>query len=138
MSRSLTQFVRYAIVGLASNLIGYLLYIVLTSVGLGPKLAMSLLYGLGVLQTFLFNKRWTFEHRGARGSVFFRYCLAYSLGYVVNFWVLLILVDQLGFPHEVVQGVMILSLAVMLFLLQKFWVFHSSEVQATPKYQKTK
>ena len=127
------QFIRYAIVGLASNLVGYLLYIVLTSVGLGPKLAMSLLYGLGVLQTFLFNKRWTFGHRGARGSVFFRYCLAYSLGYVINFWVLLILVDQLGFPHEVVQGVMILSLAVMLFLLQKFWVFQSTDTQAAPK-----
>ena len=72
MKKALTQFSRYAIVGLASNAIGYVLYIGLTRLGLGPKLAMSLLYGIGILQTFLFNKRWTFGHRGAHGSVFAR------------------------------------------------------------------
>lgn len=133
MKRTLAQFTRYAIVGLASNLIGYVLYLVLTRLGLGPKLAMSLLYGMGVLQTFLFNKRWTFEHRGAHRVVFFRYCAAYGFGYLINLAVLLVLVDRHGYPHEAVQGVMILSLAVMLFLLQKYWVFHSVEIQITPK-----
>jgi putative flippase GtrA len=117
------QFIRYAIVGLASNAIAYLIYIALTRVGLGPKVTMSLLYGLGVLQTFIFNKRWTFKHGGAHGLVFIRYCVTYGLGYVVNLVALLVLVDQQGYPHEIVQGVMIFALAVMLFLLQKYWVF---------------
>ena len=133
MRGTLGQFVRYAIVGLASNAIGYVLYLALTRLGFGPKLAMSLLYGIGVLQTFLFNKRWTFGHRGAHRVVFFRYCVAYGLGYLINFAVLLVLVDQRGYPHEVVQGVMILSLAVMLFLLQKYWVFHSVKFQEAEK-----
>jgi len=127
------QFIRYAVVGLASNAIGYVLYIVLTRLGLGPKLAMSLLYGIGVLQTFVFNKRWTFGHRGAHGLVFLRYCVAYGFGYFINLLVLLVLVDQHGYSHEIVQGVMILSLAVMLFLLQKYWIFQSREFRAVPK-----
>ena len=125
------QFIRYAIVGLASNAIAYLIYIALTRVGLGPKITMSLLYGLGVLQTFILNKCWTFEHGGAHGVVFIRYCVTYGLGYVVNLVALLVLVDQWGYPHEIVQGVMIFALAVMLFLLQKCWVFQASDFRTT-------
>ena len=123
MKQALTQFSRYAIVGLASNAIGYVLYIALTRLGLGPKLAMSLLYGIGVLQTFLFNKRWTFGHRGAHGSVFARYCFVYGLGYAVNLLALILLVDQAGLQHQWVQGVMILVVAVVLFTAQRYWVF---------------
>lgn len=129
MKRTLSQLVRYGVIGLASNAIGYVLYLLLTSLGMEPKMAMSLLYGIGVLQTFLFNKRWTFGHQGAHRLVFFRYCIAYGLGYLINLVVLLILVDQHGYQHELVQGVMILLLSLMLFLLQKFWVFQSIELQ---------
>ena len=119
----MTQFVRYAIVGLASNLIGYLLYIVLTRLGLGPKIAMSLLYVVGVLQTFVFNKRWSFRFDGAPKPALVRYATIYALGYVINFLALMIFVDQIGLPHQLVQGVMILVVAVMLFIAQRYWVF---------------
>jgi putative flippase GtrA len=52
--------------------------------------------------------------------------MAYGLGYVINLLVLFVLVDHLGYPHQVVQGMMVLALAVMLFLLQKFWVFRTN------------
>ena len=123
MKKTLTQFSRYAIVGLASNAIGYVLYIALTGVGLGPKLSMSLLYGIGILQTFLFNKRWTFGHRGAHRLLFARYCFVYGLGYVVNLLALILLVDQAGLRHQWVQGVMIVVVAVLLFAAQRYWVF---------------
>jgi putative flippase GtrA len=117
------QFIRYALVGLASNALLYAAYLVLTRLGAEPKLAMTLLYLTGVLQTFVFNKRWSFRHGGLHGPAFVRYCAAYALGYVVNFVALALLVDRLGWPHQGVQGVMIVLLALMLFALQKFWVF---------------
>lgn len=126
------QFVRYSLVGLASNLLLYLAFLVLTAAGMEPKVAMTLLYGVGVAQTFIFNKRWSFRHGGLHGPAFVRYCIAYGLGYVINLLVLIVLVDRMGYPHEIVQGVMVLSLAVMLFLLQKFWVFRPSSATSTP------
>ena len=117
------QFLRYALVGLTSNVLLYVAYLVLTRLGAEPKLAMTVLYLAGVVQTFLVNKRWSFRHGGLHGPAFLRYCAAYALGYVVNFVSLLMLVDRLGWPHQVVQGVMIVLLALMLFALQKFWVF---------------
>lgn len=123
MKRTILQVSRYAVVGLTSNAVGYLLYLLLTDLGLGPKLTMSMLYGVGVLQTFLFNKRWTFGHQGRNGAVFIRYCMAYGLGYVINLFALMILVDHLGYPHQIVQGMMIFLVAAMLFLAQRYWVF---------------
>jgi putative flippase GtrA len=117
------QLLRYGAVGLASNLLCYLAYLGLTRLGTDPKLAMSLLYVLGVLQTFVFNRRWTFEYSGEGRRVFYRYCAAYGAGYLTNLAVLYLLVDRLGYPHQAIQGAMILLLAAMLFLAQKFWVF---------------
>ncbi|MBV5310569.1 GtrA family protein, partial [Chromatium okenii] len=57
------QLSRYALVGVASNAFGYFLYLLLTNVGMGYKSAMSLLYIVGVAQTFIFNRSWSFRHQ---------------------------------------------------------------------------
>lgn len=122
------QALRFGIVGLASNAVLYLAYLAMTSYGTGPKLAMSLIYGIGVAQTFVFNKRWTFNHAGRHDTAFIRYITVYAGGYLANLFVLAWLVDGLGLPHQIVQGVMILTLAACFFVLQKFWVFKVSKV----------
>ena len=118
-----TQAFRYGIVGLVSNLVLYLFYLGLTWAGMGHKLAMTLLFALGVLQTFFFNKRWSFEHDGATHTALSRYVAAYACGYLLNLLALMVLVDRLGLPHQWVQGAMIIIVAGMLFLLQRYWVF---------------
>jgi putative flippase GtrA len=57
-----------------------------------------------------------------RGA-FVRYVISYAIGYLLNLSVLWLAVDYFGFPHQIVQGAMIFTLALMLFLLQKYWVF---------------
>lgn len=123
MKQTAFQFLRYGIVGLVSNAIGFILYILLTTVGIRPKLAMSLLYIVGTLQTFLFNKKWTFSYNGKLRSTFGRYFSIYAAGYLINLSVLILFVDRLGYQHQWVQGIMILVLAVFLFVMQKLWVF---------------
>lgn len=132
MSTTFGQLIRYGIVGVLSNAVGYLLYLLITAAGLEHKLAMTLLYAVGVAQTFFFNKRWSFRHGGAYGSAFVRYCLSYALGYMINLLALVVFVDWLDHPHQIVQGIVVLALAVMLFLLQKFWVFHSNTNASLP------
>lgn len=124
------QFIRYTIVGLGSNAILYLIYLLLTGIGLGHKSAMTLLYGIGILQTFLLNRRWTFDHEGKIHSAFVRYIIVYLTGYLVNLTALYIFVDLFGFAHQVIQGVMILFLAVLLFAMQRIWVFSKQDKAA--------
>jgi putative flippase GtrA len=117
------QFTRYVMVGAVSNSFLYLSYIGLTSIGWGHKTAMTLLYITGGLLTFIANRKWSFTHRGSGRSALARYIVAYVLGYLFNFALLWLFVDRLHQPHQIVQAVAIVLVAVSLFLMNKFWVF---------------
>ena len=119
------QFMRYAVVGLISNVSLYLAYLLLTSHGLGHKTTMSLLYVVGITQTFHFNRRWSFQHDSVSGRLFARYAGLYLLAWIFNWAALAYLVDALGLPHQWVQGVLILLIAGVLFLAQRTWIFKS-------------
>jgi putative flippase GtrA len=125
------QILRYAIVGLLSNAVGYCLYLLLTNAGMGYKLAMTLLYVVGTLQTFVFNKNWSFKYKQRDRTVLLRYLTTYALGYIANLAVLMVFVDSMHLPHAVVQAVMIFVIALLVFLLQKFWVFPARTNQST-------
>lgn len=123
MNTLYTQGWRFVAVGISSNVLLYILYLMLTATTVGHKSAMSLLFAVGTAQTFFFNKHWTFAHKGFFRTSFFRYAAVYGFAYLLNLMALVVLVDNLGYSHQIVQGIMILCLALMLFSLQKYWVF---------------
>jgi putative flippase GtrA len=103
---------------------------VATNYGIGYKTAMILLYAIGILLTFLFNRRWTFDHHGLVPKVFIYYILVYGLGYIFNLAALSLFVDEFGFPHQLVQGILIFVVAVFLLLLQRYGVFKDNQQEA--------
>jgi len=117
------QFRRFATVGLVSNLMLYVAYLGLTSLGMAPKLAMSVLYAVGVLSTYAVNSLWSFGRPRLSADTFKRYLSAQGLGYVFNFGLLWGLVDQLHLPHQAVQALAIVLVAGLLFALNRYWVF---------------
>jgi putative flippase GtrA len=117
------QLLRYATVGVAHNLAGYLLYLLATHWGGEPKLVMSVLFALGIAVSFVFNRRWAFEHTGPAASSLCRFFAVYLLGYVLNFLALWIFHDQLGYAHQWVQAAATVSIAALSFLLNRYFVF---------------
>lgn len=123
MTAAGAQFIRYAVVGVVSNLLLYCAYLAVTALGIGHKSAASSLYLLGIFQTFLFNRHWTFAHQGRVNAALARYLAAYAAGYLLNMGMLYLLVDRYGLPHQWVQGAAIVVVAALLFLAQRHWVF---------------
>jgi putative flippase GtrA len=123
------EILRFGVVGLGSNVLLYLLYLAVTAVGVEPKLAVSLIYLVGMLQTYVLNKRWTFQHGGHIRRTAARYWVAYGFSYAANMVLLIIFVDVAGFDHRVVQGVLIAVIGLALFALQKYWVFGTLPVR---------
>ena len=119
---TVSQLARYALTGLAANALLYGCYLIL-STRLGHTLAMTITYCSSVLCTFVFNRRWTFGHRGRASGALFRYVVTYVLGYVVNLFALSLLVDTAGLPHQAVMAALIAISAGVIFLAQKYWVF---------------
>jgi len=119
------ELARFGAVGLLTNAALYLLYLALTWSGVGHKLAMSVAYCAGVVQGFILNRAWTFRARGAERTASARYSAAYLAGYLLNLGLLYLLVDRAGLPHQAVQAALVLLIAPLLFLAQKFWVFRA-------------
>jgi len=120
------QMIRFVAVGFMSNALLYVLYLFFTVMGMGHKTAMTLLFVAGTLQTFIFNRRWTFEHQGIVRTSFAKYLLTYFFAYILNLAALFFFADHLGYEHQIVQGLMIVFIAVVLFILQRYWVFRVS------------
>lgn len=133
MGNTAKQLIRYGVVGFSANAIGYLLYLLLNTAGMGHKVAMTIVYAIGVFQTFVLNKRWSFRYAGGRGKTFARYVLIYILGYIINFVVLSVCVDKLQWSPAWVQAVMVFVVAAFIFVLQKCWVFKMDAVEMTQK-----
>ena len=120
------QLARFVIVGIASNAILYVLYLAATSMGIGHKVAMTGLFALGIVQTFFFNKKWSFQHSGQNGSTFIRYLAAYCAAYGINLAAMMIFVDRYHVSDRLVQAVMIVVVAAFMFVAQRLWVFPAS------------
>jgi len=116
------QVVRYIIVGVASNTIGYLLYLALTQLGVGHKTAMSCLYFIGVGVNFYLNRSWTFRTTQSVRAGLARLLLAIALGYLLNLVWLYAFVDLAGWPHELVQLAAIVVISVYFFMINKHYV----------------
>jgi putative flippase GtrA len=114
---------RYAVVGVACNAIGYAAYLALTWLGVPFKLAMSFLYALGICISFLGNRNWVFEYRGDVAGAVWRFGLAHVAGYLFNLGLLAFFVDKLGYPHEWIQAAAIFVVGGFLFVVFRLFVF---------------
>lgn len=121
------QLLRYGLLGLATNIAGFLVYLLVTHLGAPPEATMSFFYVIGAIMGFWGNKRLTFAHQGGALASGMRYVLAHAVGYCLNLSLLLIFVGKLGYPHQWVQGAAILIVAGYLFLAFKFFVFANPE-----------
>ena len=116
---SFKQLTRYTLVGIVSNLFGYLVYLLITYLGATPKITMTLLYGVGATIGYLGNRNFAFSHKGSMLSSSIQYFIAHLFGYFINLAILIVYVDQLGYAHQWVQAIAIFGVAGFLFLAFK-------------------
>ncbi len=121
------QLIRYGIVGIVCNLIGYAIYLLITQSGLSPKTAMSILYLLSATISFWGNRQYTFAHQGNQLGAGARYFIVHCIGYLINLSILVVMVDILEFAHQWVQAMAIFIVAGFLFLALKFFVFRTPD-----------
>ena len=121
--KSWSQLLRYTLIGIVSNVSGYLVYLLATYYGATPKITMTILYGMGAVVSFLGNRSLTFAFQGSLLGSGVRYAIAHFFGYLINLCILIIFVDKLGFAHQIVQAVAIFVVALFLFTAFKTFVF---------------
>ncbi|NOV30121.1 GtrA family protein [Methylomonas sp. LW13] len=123
---SVKQLFRYGVVGVFSNSVGYMVYLLVTYFGGAPKITMTCLYAVGAVIGFIGNRKLTFAHSGSLLGAGVRYAIVHCVGYFINLGILIVMVDKLGYPHELVQAAAIFIVALFLFFTFKFFVFTAS------------
>jgi len=121
------QLIRYGLLGVTSNVIAYVIYLLITYLGVEPKITMSMMYLTGASIGFIGNRKWTFSHEGTMWKSLIRYGTAHFFGYLMNLSLLLLFVDELGYPHQWVQAAAVVLVAGFLFAAFKYFVFPKGE-----------
>lgn len=117
-----SQFYRFIVIGVLSNALGYSIYLLLTHSGLPAKVAMTLMYAIGVCTGYAGNLRYTFASQTGFWQATPRYFAVHLLGYLVTIGIHLI-GDLCGSPHQLCQAVSIGVVAILLFFLLSTFVF---------------
>ena len=116
---------QFGIIGLLTNGALYAVYLLLSRLAFQPLVAMTITFALGVALSWLLNGLITFRAQLTRRSGF-RMIMAYLGAYLSNLALLWLAVHVFSLPHQWIQLVIMILLAILLFALQKFWVFSAA------------
>ena len=123
VNKSFRQLLRYGLVGVGINAALYTCYLLFVFFSIEPKIAMSIVYVMGLGIGFFGHRKLTFSHTENVRRTIVRYLAAHSGGYAINFFLLVAFVDHMHLSHALVQGLSIFIVAAYLFIIFKFWVF---------------
>ena len=122
--QTLGQLVKYGAVGVLNTLITALvIYVCQELWGMNPVPSNALGYVAGLVNSFVFNSRWTFKSAFSWRN-FIGFMVAFGVCYVIQLLVLLALRKAGTIPPYPQQLIAMVVYTGANFLLNKFVVFH--------------
>jgi putative flippase GtrA len=122
-----SQLARFILVGVISNGVAFVVYLLLALV-IRPVVAMTFLYGVGFIVSFVGNRSFTFKNSSALVPTVLRFTLMHLVLYTIRYGVFSYFVTYLCLPHQVVQGFATVVMGILSYSLSKRLVFHKPEV----------
>ncbi|MBT2918488.1 GtrA family protein [Vibrio anguillarum] len=117
-----TQIIRFALTGLVNTFFGYFIYALLIYLGVVYSVALLISTVLGVLFNYLTFGSVVFKIE-KEWRIFFKFIFSYLCVYIINVFLLKLLVDGLSIdPYSSQLLCMIPSVSVNWVLL-KYWVY---------------
>ena len=123
MKKTIKQFNRYALIGVFSTLINYLIYNFLFFLTKLIVFSSTIAYIAGLINSYIFGKEWIFKQKGGKyNKTFYKFIFVYCIGGLLNSLTIFFL-DKLQFQFTL-SWFIGNGLAVMNnFLGSKFFVF---------------
>lgn len=115
----------YAVIGAFSATLDFILFLILK--GIFPVLlANTISVTVGILTSYLLNSRITFRSSRNAKLAIYKFFAVGLFGLFISNIALWLLTDTLGFPEGPSKLVTLPFVALMQFLLNKFWTFTGS------------
>ena len=113
------RFFKFLLVGILNTLFAYTIYALLITIGLNVNLALFLQYIAGVLWNFKTTGALVFKN--SDNKLLLKFILSYFFTFLLNSVLLKFLISYVN--GYIAQAVLVMPIAVISFLIFKFWVF---------------
>ncbi|KMJ59091.1 sugar translocase [Bacillus sp. LL01] len=122
------RFLKFGTVGVFNTLITFFSFTVFYYIGINYLLAHVMGYGLGVLNSYYWNKRWVFKDERKKTAIFYKFVAVNLVTLGIHTGLLFLLVNNAGLQPV---GANLMATAASLFInyfLNSRWTFHQQQV----------
>lgn len=118
------QGYKFILVGMLNAVIGLgIIYSTYNLLGLNYKLANVLGYGCGIVNSFIWNRRWTFRSKKDPKPQVLLFFLMFGVSYGLNLGATVLCVEVIGIPPNIAQLVGIFFYTTSNFFGNKYVTF---------------
>jgi putative flippase GtrA len=117
------QSLKFILVGVLNTAIGYGCYFICLHLGLDYILSLTISHIIGVANSFLWNKLWTFKSKGGIRRELPRFITVYAVTYILNLAVLAVLVEGLSLDKRLSQAAVTCVLTAVSYFGHRLWSF---------------
>lgn len=118
------QAVKYGVVGAINTLTNFIAFESLIAVGINIVLSNLAGYIVGLIGSFIMNRKWTFKSNGPVKKESFLFVIIFGVCYLIQLGVLLLLNSQLNMHHSLSQIIAIGTFSVCNFSFNKIFTFN--------------
>ena len=113
------KFLKFIFVGILNTIFSYSIYAILITFKLIPNVALFFQYILGVLWNFKTTGIIVFQNNS--NKLIFKFIASYIFTFIINSILLKLLIKYIN--GYAAQAILIMPIAILSFLIFKFWVF---------------
>ncbi len=121
----LLRFARFIAVGGANTVLTFAVFVLLTGAGMVPMVSTVLAFVVGAVNSYLLNRRWTFDHAHGGLSIGARYAVVQVCGLGLNAAGVAFAVSAAGLAPTAGELVILPLVTASTFLLSRGWVFRA-------------
>ena len=120
----IVQLVKYNIVGVINTLVDFLIYQLLTYLGMKYAIAQCISYGCGILNSYFFNSRWTFKRDGGSKKEFIYFAAVNLVSMGLSVLLLKVCYDILRINSNLISKAIVTPIVMLVnFFGSKLFVF---------------
>ncbi len=116
------QLLKYVFFGVLNTAITFIIYAILVNIGTPYLISSTFCYVLGILEGFLFNAWFVFNHK-LHFSDLTKYSVVYLVAYLINISLLYVVVNYAHTPKIEAQLLVTIVVTLLNFKLVKLLVF---------------
>lgn len=127
-STELVYVLRFLAVGVLNTAVGLgTIYGCKFFLGFGDVPANVIGYAAGLINSFLWNRKWTFSHSGDTAGTILRFVVVFLVAYAANLSAVLLLIHVFSVNAYLAQALATAPYTALFYLGSRYFVFRSRE-----------